>query len=113
MTDTLRELLTDPERLRELKDEEVAPLLIELTTMQLRLAALAECLLARTVSRSDDRPDDDRLLQVDEAASRLGVDARWIRRRARTLPFVRRLSGKAIRVSEEGLKRWVSMRRAA
>jgi excisionase family DNA binding protein len=113
MTDILSGLLEAPERIVQVREEEVAALLAEVATLHIRLAALAELLLLRVASRPNTQVADDRLLQVDEAANLLGVDERWIRRRARTLPFVRRLSGKAIRVSEEGLKRWVSARRAA
>jgi hypothetical protein len=113
MTDILTAVLTNPERIAQLSAEETGRLLVEITVLQSRLASATELILFRVVKREDRARTDDRLLQVDQAAQMLGVDERWIRRRARTLPFVRRLSGKAIRVSEEGLKRWVAGKRAA
>ena len=56
-------------------------------------------------------PREDRLLTVEEAASLLGVAPRWLYRHARTLPFARHLSPKALRFSEAGLRRWVDTRR--
>jgi hypothetical protein len=113
MTDTLKALVASPDRIADLPDAEIRRLLVEITVLQSRLSSVAEAILVRVLPRDDKARTEDRLLQVDEAAALLGVDGRWIRRRARVLPFVRRLSGKAIRVSEEGLKRWVAGRRAA
>ncbi len=56
-------------------------------------------------------PREDRLLTVEEAAPLLGVAPRWLYRHARTLPFARHLSPKALRFSEVGLRRWVETRR--
>jgi len=113
MTDTLSALVASPDRIVDLPDMEIRRLLVEITVLQSRLSSLAEAILLRVLPRDDGTRSEDRLLQVDEAAALLGVDERWIRRRARVLPFVRRLSGKAIRISEEGLKRWVAGKRAA
>ena len=52
------------------------------------------------------RQEDDRLISVEDAAERLGVTPRWMYRHAGHLPFSRRLSRKALRFSELGLKRW-------
>jgi predicted DNA-binding transcriptional regulator AlpA len=48
----------------------------------------------------------DRLLDVGEAAERLGVSKRWMYRRAAALPFTRRLSAGTLRFSSAGLERW-------
>jgi excisionase family DNA binding protein len=113
MTDTLNALAANPDRIADLPDTEIRRLLVEITVLQARLSSLVEGILIRVLPRADKVQAEDRLLQVEEAAAMLGVDERWIRRRARTLPFVRRLSGKAIRISEEGLKRWVAGKRSA
>jgi predicted DNA-binding transcriptional regulator AlpA len=44
-------------------------------------------------------------------AEALGVTRRWVQRRARRLPFARRLSEHAVRYSESGLRRWMENRR--
>jgi len=56
-------------------------------------------------------PEADRLLDVNEAAARLGVDARWIYDRSGTLPFVKRLGPRTLRFSERGIDRWLRTRR--
>jgi hypothetical protein len=113
MTDTLSHCLANPGHVSSLTDVEIERVLIETTVLQGRLSSLAEAVLLRVLSRKHDSEARDRLLDVDEAAAFLGVDGRWIRRRARVLPFVRRLSGKAIRISEEGMRRWVAASKAA
>jgi predicted DNA-binding transcriptional regulator AlpA len=56
-------------------------------------------------------PTEDRLLTVAEAATILGVTPKWLYRHQK-LPFVRKLSRKALRVSENGLRRWLATRKA-
>ena len=55
--------------------------------------------------------ESDRLLTVVEAGERLGVDRRWLYRRADALPFTRRLSRGTLRFSEKGLEKWKEARR--
>src|SRR5439155_16831671 len=52
-------------------------------------------------------PGPDRLLTADEAAGVLGVNRKWLYRRASQLSFVRRLSYRTLRFSEAGLRRWM------
>ena len=54
----------------------------------------------------------DRLLTVQEAATRLGVPPGWLYRRAKTLPFTRKLGPKTLRFDPDGLARWVTRRSA-
>lgn len=56
-------------------------------------------------------PISDRLLTIQEAAAQLGVTPRWLYRRADALPFMRRLSRRALRVSKAGLERWTERQR--
>jgi helix-turn-helix protein len=51
-------------------------------------------------------------LTVAEAADRLHVAPRWVYRHARSLPWVRRLGPKTLRVDPEGLARWAAKRPA-
>ena len=55
----------------------------------------------------------DRLLDVERAAALLDVRPRWLYDHAKTLPFARKLSGRTLRFSEAGLRRWLERRRAA
>jgi hypothetical protein len=56
--------------------------------------------------------EPDRLLTVEAAAGILSVTPRWLYRHAKGLPFTRRLSRKALRFSETGLRRWQATRRS-
>ncbi len=56
-------------------------------------------------------PTPDTLLTIQHAAARLGVTPRWLYRHAGALPFVRRLSRRALRVSKTGLERWLERQR--
>ncbi len=53
-----------------------------------------------------------RLLTPREAAERIGMSVRWLYRHARSLPFTRRLSRRALRFDERGLERWAASRRS-
>lgn len=55
-------------------------------------------------------PSPDRLLTVTQAAERLGVDRRWLYRRADKLPFTKRLGPGTLRFSEKGLAKWMERR---
>jgi predicted DNA-binding transcriptional regulator AlpA len=68
-------------------------------------------LTSRLLTPPDPSPtgrESDRLLTAEEVADTLGVNKRWVQRRARRLPFARRISAHAIRYSEVGLKRWMT-----
>jgi len=58
----------------------------------------------------EERESADRLLTAEQVATILGVTKRWVERRARRLPFARRLSAHAVRYSEAGLRRWMANR---
>jgi hypothetical protein len=48
----------------------------------------------------------DRTLDADQIAAELGQSRRWVFRNVKRLPFVRRISRKALAGSEAGLRRW-------
>ena len=80
-----------------------------------RLSALQGALAAQLLTRADNGApptlaEPDRLLSVEEAAAILNVTPQWLYRHPR-LPFVRKLSRKAFRVSETGLRRWLAARK--
>ena len=81
----------------------------EAVALLARLAA-AQTRLAVSLATLAEPAAGDRLLDIDEAASRLGVDRQWLYRRTRTLPFVVRLDGQ-VRFSERGIERFIASRR--
>lgn len=109
----LLSLLQAPAQPLQCGDDELHGMLVETTRLQIELAAVSARLLEELITRKGvgARPPDEHWLTPDQAAAQLGVTPRWIRRRARVLPFVRRISGRAIRISDEGLRRWVAGRR--
>ena len=112
---SLASLLANPSSACEVPVERIPALVAELASEQSALSALQGALTIRLlVSQADaaTRPEpSDRLMTAEEVATALGVTQRWVQRRARRLPFARRISDHAIRYSESGLKRWMSNRK--
>jgi len=104
----LLSLLQQPDRVGEIPEDVIPALLGELEALRVRL--LARLLAAHWPPRTSDQSPPDRLLTTQEASELLGVSPRWLSRRASKLPFTRRLSRKAIRFSEAGLRRWLATR---
>ena len=114
----LQQALAEVTRLprAEIPAAEIPAVLSELAAAQSALAAAQGALVTRIAVFSGEqdgngfRSDEDRWLTSDEAASLLRVDRKWLYRRARTLPFCRRLSRKKLLFSEAGLHRWMATR---
>lgn len=96
----LSAILADPRRIHELAPEDVAPLLVQLTSIQSLLSA--HLLMAQRKERM--------LLSVAQAAKRLGVTTDWLYRHASELPFCRRLSRKQLRFEAAGLDAYLAAR---
>jgi predicted DNA-binding transcriptional regulator AlpA len=111
-TPTLVDLARNPERVVDVPLSAVPSLMAQAAALQVALAAR----LAVVSSLSDERvgthpPNAERLLGPPEAAALLGVTVTWLYRHAGQLPFTRRLSRKALRFSEAGLRRWLAARK--
>jgi len=108
-------LMANPSSVAEIPPDKIPALVAELASQQSTLSALQGALTARLlVSQASDATQDeskDRLLTAEGVAATLGVTKRWVQRRARRLPFARRISDHAIRYSESGLRRWMSNRK--
>jgi predicted DNA-binding transcriptional regulator AlpA len=50
-------------------------------------------------------------LTPEQAAAIIGVDKKWLYRHSKELPFAKKLSRKAIRFNEAGLRRWLAARK--
>jgi hypothetical protein len=55
--------------------------------------------------------EKENLLTPEKAAAILAVDKKWLYRHAKQLPFTRKLSRKAMRFNEAGLRRWMASRK--
>jgi len=104
---TLDELAADPARASTLPPATLQALLCRLATVQ---GVLFGALLTATAHVSTAVPQEpDRLLDVQEAAERLGVSTDWLYRHARRLPFVVR-NGRLLRFSSQGIDRFIKTR---
>lgn len=109
----LSAILQVPARAAEIPLEQIPALVAELASEQAALSAIQGVLTARLLVPPSERTSDDggdRLLTAEEVARMLGVTKRWVQRRARRLPFSRRISVRSVRYSEAGLKRWMAHR---
>jgi len=113
---SLDDLSARPDRVHGLSSEVLAALMAKAAAVQNLLAA--EALAAVTIKprkrteREQAIEGPDRILDVDEAAKRIGATRRWLFRNAATLPFVKRVSRKQLACSERGLDRWLAAREA-
>ena len=97
----LRELVEDIERVKDVSGEAIPGILTHLAAIQTALAAR----LAQR-NESQQHNDAERLLTVEEAATKLGVAPDWLYRRSPRLPFTVKL-GRALRFSQSGIDRWI------
>jgi predicted DNA-binding transcriptional regulator AlpA len=110
---TLVDLAGNPERVVDVPLSLVPSLMAQAAALQVALAArLADA----STTHQDQLPtahqaEVERLLTPPEAAALLGVTVTWLYRHASRLPFARRLSRKAVRFSEAGLRRWLAVRK--
>ena len=102
---TLDQLAREPSCAMGLSVSTLAALQSQCAAAQSALAA-AQLVSAQRAPGADQR-STDRTLDADEIARALGVSRRWVFRNAREkLPFVRRISRKALSCSEAALRRW-------
>jgi predicted DNA-binding transcriptional regulator AlpA len=115
LTHSVASLVANPSSVSEIPLSRIPALVAELASEQSALSALQGALTTRLLvsqANAAAQPEPtDRLMTAEEVATTLGVTKRWVQRRARRLPFARRISDHAIRYSEAGLKRWMSNRK--
>ena len=78
-----------------------------------QVAALQSALAARLLyvqEHHESRSPEDRLLTVEEAASRLGTSEDWLYRHAPKLPFTVRLAPRQLRFSSQGITKYLQRR---
>src|SRR3989442_9493872 len=105
---TLDDLARDPSAVIHLAPNERAQFLALALVV---VGALAAPAVTTNGAHAHDAEQPDRWLKDEEAAALLSVSTRWLRRHGANLPFRRSLSGKIIRYSEAGLRRWQTRQR--
>lgn len=93
---------------------EVAPDQIPAAIAQLAAAqsTLAARMMTAAAQPRRQEEEETNWLSVEQAAAKIGRSPRWFYRKAKTLPFLKRLSRKVLLVSEAGMMRWVASRKA-
>jgi predicted DNA-binding transcriptional regulator AlpA len=99
---TLSEVIDNPQRVGEIPEREIPPLMVQ-------LAALQSALAARLLQSAAGTDPADRLLEVDEAAHKLGVSKSWLYRRSARLPFIVHM-GRKLMFSEQGIEKYIRQR---
>lgn len=82
----------------------------EIPIALIQLAAVQTALVARLAGAPASAPEYN--LDADAVAARLGCCRRTLFRKAKRLPFVKRISRKVLVGSEAGLNRYLANRRA-
>lgn len=79
-----------------------------------RLAAMQLALTARLLDHSANHqePQVDQMLSIEEVSQRIDQTPDWIKRHAKRLPFLKRISRKKWLASEAGLNKWLAPRKA-
>ena len=77
------------------------------------LDRLADKVVERLSRSPNGRPttENDVWLTPEKASAILGVNKKWLYRHAKDLSFAKKLSRKALRFNEAGLRRWMATRR--
>ena len=101
----LVDLIKDPSRAAQVDRDHLPALLTQLSAVQASMAAR----LVTTSQESTDSDFSDNLLDVEEAATRLGTSPDWLYRRTKSLPFVVRV-GRHVRFSAKGIDRYIKNR---
>ncbi len=97
---TTADLVAQPSRVAELSPEQARGLLVAIASIQ-------PLLIARALATGGAPGAGDRLLKIDEAASRLGQSPDWLYRHASRLPFTVR-QGRGLRFSERSLTTYIA-----
>jgi predicted DNA-binding transcriptional regulator AlpA len=104
---SLHDLLRDPTYVTHVPLQAIPALLCQLAGLQ---SALLARLLTDPTPLSIQAADPDGLLDVTEAAQRLGTSKDWLYRHADVLPFTVRLGPRQLRFSAHGLAQYIRKR---
>lgn len=109
---TLAALVEHPDLISTVPHTAIPLLLLQLNALQDTLTTRLLQQPAVTIKPATiHHREDDRLIDPEEAAQRLGVTVRWLYRHHKQLPFTRKLSRKSLKFSLAGLLRWLEKRR--
>jgi predicted DNA-binding transcriptional regulator AlpA len=108
MLDELASLIREVERLAsEIGVEDAPGLLGDLERIRWRLRLRLEALARNHQNGAEEEPS--RLLDIEEAAGRLGCSLSWLYRHSKRLPFTVR-TGRSLRFSSKGIDSFIRIR---
>ena len=109
----LEQLARDPDCARGLPPDALATLAARCAAIQTAIATAQLAAVETVHARNIEPAPQDRTLNADQIAAMLGVNRRWVFRNAsKKLPFVRRISRKALAASESAVRRWRETQKA-
>ena len=104
----LAALLDHPEQVAQVPPEQVPPVLCRLAALQTMLAARLAAEATSSPATSEQGPE--KLLDVRQAAERIGMSTDWLYRHKDKLPFTRPVGTRTVRFSDAGITRWLARR---
>jgi hypothetical protein len=116
MTPTLAQVIEDPRRATDVSDDllpqYIGSLAQLLSRAEVAMGALTRRLPVVFNGKTVQTASGDRLLDVHEAAKKLGRSEDWLYRNAKKLPFtVRNPDGRGVQFSEQGIEEDIRNRR--
>jgi predicted DNA-binding transcriptional regulator AlpA len=102
----LADLIANPTRAEDIQLQEVPALMTQLAALQTVLAAR---LIDEQAEWDKSQGNGDRLMEVGEAAQKIGVSEDWLYRRSDKLPFAVHM-GRKVRFSEQGIEKYIRQR---
>ena len=110
---TVGQVILDPEQARDVPADLVPKYIVSLATLlsrvEMAVGALSHRLPVVFNGKTVQTESGDRLLNVKQAAVRLGRSSDWLYRRAAKLPFTVR-NGRGVQFSEAGIEQWIHAR---
>lgn len=103
----LADLVAEPGKAALVPPEAIPPMLGDLE--RLKATLWARLALPARGGHAEGAPDGDRLLDVQEAAAKLGTSRDYLYRHSSKLPFTVRM-GRQVRFSEAGISRYIRQR---
>ena len=107
MVESWLDLVADPAKIAAIPAPAILAVLCQLAAVQ---SALAARLLHELTPPSGHDQEGDVLLDVGEAAERLGTSKDWLYRHAKNLPFTVSVGPRQLRFSARGLARYIRSR---
>ena len=99
-------LLTDPEKVAEVPEEEIPRIVGQLES--LKVALLVRLTVRMVQERSSSASNQGNWLTVNQACEKYHLSSRWFYDRVGKVTFIKKASRKKLLIYEPGLLRWLT-----